>query len=125
LTHTIRSEEWGRTICKGETFEQIAVEENLQPEKVEAGVRRAQLRQEMIGLFHLNEMKLESALENERFRQQLRRKLQHKVAQALAVLLEGKRVIVSIDRDPGHIKTETVIDPAIMAIGIEQYRKAT
>jgi hypothetical protein len=120
-----RDELWRQRFFEGETFEEIAEADNQTPEKVEAAIRRAQLRREMIGLFHLNEMKLESALENEEFRQRLRRELQHKVVKALAVLLEAKRVIASIDRDTGEITTRTVIDSKIMAFGVEQYRKAT
>ena len=107
----------------GETVEEIAESEGVTPGTVLAGVQRAQKRKEMFLLFELVDMKLQGALDNERIRHRIRSELSEKLVSALELLLSGKRTIIISNPITGEIVAEEIIDPEVIAIGIEQVIK--
>lgn len=118
--HVLRYERF-RT---GESFEDIAVAENITEQTAITSVQKGQREVEMRTAFEIAEARQTAVYENEKQRGRLRKQLATHFEAAMKALLEGKRVITSIDKATGAILTQEILDPEILASGVEQYRKS-
>lgn len=109
---------------KGATLEEIATEDGLDVRIAELSVRRGHKVEVMRMAHRINKLKLKAQLDNEELRDKIRSRLGDKLLQAIESMLEGQQVIVSKDKETGAILTETITNPKIQAVGVEQFRKA-
>jgi hypothetical protein len=107
----------------GETEEEIAGKDGLAFEEVnrsiQAGERLefARLLRQFLGL------RYEASIHNEELRLRICRRLGNKMIEALRQLLTGERTLIERNRETGEVRFHKVVDPKILAMGLEQFRK--
>lgn len=112
-------------IEEGLSVAEIAARDGITEKHAATSIAQGQKIAEMRFARELMHLRSESALDIEKQRKSIRKKLSGKVEAALATLLEGKRAIVEVDKITGKVTLHEITDPEILALGIEQFRKTT
>lgn len=107
----------------GKSIADIATEEGITVEGAKKSIAEGKTRYEMALQSEVLQRKVKGQLENEIIRKRVRRKLANKFLAALDQLLEGKRVMVSIDKATGKILTQEVVDPDMLVAGVTMFHK--
>jgi hypothetical protein len=107
----------------GEALEKIAETDGVSLEKVRRDISKRKKLNENRLRRQVIEHRIEGQLENEKLRKKARARLSGKFLDSLDKLLEGKRIIISRDKKTGEVTIEEVVDPEVMATGIELYMK--
>lgn len=107
----------------GETFLEIAQSEEMDPKKVEISVRAGRQMYEGQQLLELRDLKHRSLIEAERIREKLRIKVADQLIEGIETLLKGERTIVEVNKITGEVTMHKVVDPELIAIGIDKAMK--
>jgi hypothetical protein len=106
------------------TIVEVATIDQVTPAVVQESVKRGRAICEVEQQMALRDARFESALENEKLRKRLRKKLdKNQLEEAIDALLTGEKIVVGIDPKTGEIHTEKIIDPETLAMGIEAASK--
>jgi hypothetical protein len=107
----------------GEAIADIAVTDDITPEKAIMSVRQGGMMAEAEQMLELRGIKHASALAVEKLRTKARIQNETRILDGLETLLKGKRTITSIDKETGQILTEVIDDPEVISMGLEHARK--
>jgi len=99
----------------GQSFQEIAEEENISVETVRGSIREEKMRRNL-------ELRERVEHENNRLRRRVQRKLEDDYLYALKKLLQGQKE-VPFSVSGGDIVSRFIEDPKALMLGIEQYRK--
>jgi hypothetical protein len=108
---------------EGQTIEEIAESESVCPSTVRSSIHRGAARERMLKMFHLIELKIDGAIENERIRQRIREEHAERLIKAIEVLLSGKRSVLVTHPITGKVTIHEIIDPDVIVMGIEEVIK--
>jgi len=108
----------------GKTFEEISAEDQTDIAVIEKSIESAakqesgRMQREFIGL------RIQAQIDNERTRKKARTRLEGKFLSAMDHLLTGERTAIEVNKESGEVTLKTYTDPDVLAVGVEQYRKA-
>lgn len=112
-----------RRHAEGESISDIAAADGINRKLAQESVTRGQKMFEGEQLLKLKTMKYQGAIDNETIRTEVRRRIADKIAGKIEDLLSGQRPIVEINKITGEVTIKMVIDPEVVALGLEHARK--
>jgi hypothetical protein len=107
----------------GEAKEEIARKDGLAFEEVHRSIQAGErleftrLLQQFLGL------RFEAAINNEKLRARILKRLGDTFIDGLRSLLSGKKTVIERNRNTGEIRFHKIVDPRLIAMGLEQFRK--
>jgi len=107
----------------GESELEMAEKDGISLEAVRCSIQEGQKREFDRLLSQFLGLQLEAAIDKEEIRKSIRNRLADKFGKALGTLLSGERNLPCRDRKTGKIRIRKFVDPKVLAVGLEQFRK--
>lgn len=104
---------------------EIAEEEQVGPERIAQSIKNGRAMYEADEEIRLRDLKYSAEIDNEKAKRIVRKRIANKIADYIEKLLDGKRQVVETNKVTGEITVHDVFDPALVVLGLEQFRKAT
>ena len=110
-------------VCLGETEQEIALKDGISVDEAKRSIQEGEKREFNRLLSQFLGLQLEAVIDKEELRRLIRKRFAHKFIKALGILLSGEKTLVCRDRKTGKIRLHKFVDPKVLAVGVEQYRK--
>lgn len=111
-------------IRENKTAAEIADLENVELRIITDSIKRGQVVYQADQHVRLRDAKYESAIDNEKIRASVRKRVANKIVDGIDTLLSGTRVIVETNKLTGEVTFHDVVDPDMIALGLEAACKA-
>lgn len=107
----------------GESIVDIAKADGLDPDYARQSITRGRDVMEVENQIRLRSMKMRGAIRNESMKERLREEISQTYVDAIKHMLSGKKDVVEVDKITGAVTVHTIIDPEVIAMGLEAVRK--
>jgi hypothetical protein len=103
----------------GMSITDIAKAESIPIERAERSVRQGAKMYEAEHQIRLRDAKYQSAIDNEKIRTDLRKRVTKQLIDSVETLLKGEKTVVEINKETGEVTFHTITDPEMIALGVE------
>lgn len=103
---------------------EIAAMEGIDPKAVQSSLRIGRQMYELEQQMRLRDAKYETAIQNEKLRSRIHKRVADQLIDAIDKLLQGKRRIVETNKATGQVTFHDIDDPEVIAMGIAAAQKA-
>lgn len=107
----------------GVSIVQQAIDEHMSPDAIQSSVSRGRSMYDGEQQMRWRDARIQSMIENEKIRSEIRARVGDKLIAAIEKLIEGNQTVPQVNPVTGEVVLRTYVDLTIVEKGVEQARK--